>query len=209
MKRSSKRRFLLIAILALLVFSVPSYAWVYVLTGPSDAPTLLRGDKVMVNHAAYWLRLPHSQIQLLRLSHPKRGDLVLIQRPDNPARAFKRVMGLPGETIEVRDNRLIIDGRPLSLKELPRGDFAWVPASHKMGTAVFDEEGHWAAFTPGGGQFPNMAPIHLASGEYFLLGDNRDVSLDCRVWGPLGEGAILGKIVFIAHTGPRSIPPAH
>lgn len=190
---------------ALLVLAmIPAYLRAYNLTGASDAPTLLLGDQAIVNHAAYRIYLPYTRVELCRIARPRRGDLVLVQRPDNPARAFKRVIGLPGETVEMRDNRILIDGRMLPLTPLPRADFSWVPAErHKMGSTVFNEDGHWVAFTPGAGANPDMAPLRLAGREYFLLGDNRDNSLDCRAWGPLQENAIFGKVIWRRPTGPR------
>jgi signal peptidase I len=103
----------------------------------------------------------------------------------------------------MRDNCTIVDGTALPLKALA-ADFSWVPEEHKMGSTVFDEDGHWAAFTPGAGQYRNLAAVHLASDEYFLLGDNRDNSLDCRAWGPLKEQAILGKVILTLPRGPRA-----
>jgi len=65
----------------------------------------------------------------------------------------------------------LIDGRRIPVKALPRGDFAWVPESHSMGSTVYD-------------------------------GDNRDISLDCRMWGPLKEDALFGKVIFALPTVP-------
>jgi signal peptidase I len=112
-------------------------------------------------------------------------------------------MGLPGEAIEIRDNQVLIDNKPLPLQPLPNSDFLGVTEQHHMGSNLYDEAGHWVAFTPGGGESRNFGPIKLNSDEYFLLGDNRDVSLDCRSWGPLKEKAIRGKVVLTRPTGPR------
>lgn len=71
-----------------LFLTLPAYLRAYSLSGASDAPTLLYGDQAIVNQAAYWVKLPYSDVRLLHVSRPKRGDLVLVQRPDNPARAF-------------------------------------------------------------------------------------------------------------------------
>jgi signal peptidase I len=191
-------------LVAVAVALLPAYLRAYSLSGPSDAPTLLLGDTAVVNHAAYSVKFPYTQIKLVHVSRPKRGDVVLVLRPDQPFHVFKRVIALPGETIEMRDNRIIIEGRPLRLKALSEPDFSYVPASHQMGKAVYDEDGHWAAFTPGAGKQRNLAPVRLKRDEYFLLGDNRDSSLDCRAWGPLKGDAILGKMVLALPTGPRS-----
>jgi signal peptidase I len=162
------------------------------------------GDQAIVNQAAHWIDVPYTGVRLLHASRPKRGDLVLIRRPDQPGRVFKRVIGLPGETVEMQDNHISIDGRLLPVRMLPRNDFSWVPAErHKMGTTVYNEDGHWVAFTPEAGKSPGFPVLHLSTDEYFLLGDNRDNSLDCRVWGPLKEDAILGKVILTLPTGPR------
>jgi signal peptidase I len=204
MPKLTKRRLLALALLAVVVLLLPAYIRAYSLAGASDAPTLLYGDKVLVNQAAYWVKLPYTQVRFLHISDPRRGDMVLVRGPDLPVPVFKRIIGLPGETLEIRENSVIINGRPLPLKPLTQMDFSWVPASHRMGNTVYDEDGHWIAFTAGTGEHRNFAPIRLQSDEYFLLGDNRDPSLDCRVWGPLKENAILGKTILILHTGPRN-----
>jgi Signal peptidase, peptidase S26 len=72
-----------------------------------------------------------------------------------------------------------------------------------MGNTVYEEDQHWVAFTPGAGEFRDFGPVKLANDEFFLLGDNRDNSLDCRTWGPLKEDAIRGKVIFTMATGPR------
>ncbi|MGH9648442.1 MAG: signal peptidase I, partial [Bryobacteraceae bacterium] len=136
-----------------------AYFRVYVLSGISDAPTLLLGDKAVVNQAAYWIKLPYTKVKILPVARPKRGDLVQVLRPDRPLLVFKRVIGLPGETIEIHDNQIAINGKALRQTALPPADFSWVSAAHKMGNTVYDEDGHWAAFTPGAGQ--PLAPFHL------------------------------------------------
>jgi signal peptidase I len=104
-------------------------------------------------------------------------------------------MGLPGETIEFRENRVLINGRLLPLQVLNRADFNWVAPVNRIGSDVFNEDGHWISFTPGEGPVRNHAPVSLGAHEYFLVGDNRDESLDSRVWGPIAEERILGKVL--------------
>jgi signal peptidase I len=192
---------LILLALAVVAILVPTYLHAYSLSGSSDAPTLLLGDKVLVNQAAYWVKVPYTQIKLLHVSRPKRGEMVLIRALSN---LFLSLTGLPGETIEIQENHVIINVQALPLRALSGTDFSWVPASHYMGSSVFDEEGHWVAFTPGAGEHRNFAPIRLKEDEYFLLGDNRDSSLDGRVWGPLKEDAIFGKVILIVPTGVRN-----
>jgi signal peptidase I len=187
------RAILLAGVTALLV--LPSYLRAYSLTGASAAPTVVLGDKFVVNNAAYDLRLPYSHITLVHTGSIRRGDIIFADLPIHVA-AIKRVMGLPGETIEMRENRVIVDGRALPLQPVD-ADFSWVSPQHHMGSTVFMEDGHWCAFTPGKGESRNFAPIRLGSDEYFLMGDNRDNSVDSRAFGPVSRDKILGKMIAI------------
>jgi signal peptidase I len=86
--------------------------------------------------AAYQLKLPYSNVALFRTGLPKPETLsscncVTIQRIKNPF--FKRIMGLPGEIVEMRENRVIINGRAIPVRELNPADFAWVPKAHPIG----------------------------------------------------------------------------
>jgi len=187
---------------------VPAYLHAYNLIGQSDIPTLLLGDKVVVNSAAYHLRLPYSNVTLFRTGLPKRGDLVLLHVLNDPRLRsvfFKRIMGLPGETIEIRENRVIVNGRPTPVRPLNPADFAWVPqTTHPIGSVVQSEDGHWITFTPGKSERRNHPPIRLSDGQYFVLGDNRDYSKDSREFGPVSEDLLLGKVIATFATGERT-----
>jgi signal peptidase I len=171
--------------------------------GASEVPTILLGDTLIVNTAAYHLRLPYSTVTLFRTGSPKRGDMVQLRFPVREFIGFKRVMGLPGETIEVRESRVIINGQPIPVKPLNRADFSWVPEVRSMGPSVELEGDHYITYTPGKSEYRNHPPIRLATGEYFLLGDNRDDSWDSRAFGPVPENRILGKVIATLPTGLR------
>ncbi len=94
-------------------------------------------------------------------------------------------------------------GSPLPVQLLENSDFGWVPAAHRMGSTVATEDGHWIAYTPGKGRDPSSSPILLGPGEYFLMGDNRDNSLDSRALDPVSREQILGKVIAIFQTGQR------
>lgn len=198
-----KRHFRTLLISAIVLSVLPAYLRAISLSGASEAPTLLLGDTTIVNEAAYSVRLPYSKVKLLRIGSPKRGDMVQLRLLDRTSLGLKRVMGVPGETIEVRENRVIVNGQAIPVKTLNRADFAWVPEVHRIGSSVESEDGHWIAFTPGKSEYRNHPPIRLADGLYFLLGDNRDNSADSRLWGPVSENLILGKVIAILPTGAR------
>lgn len=178
---------------------LPSYVWAFKLTSSSAAPTIDIGGTILVNRAAYGFRLPYSGVTLFRLGSPGRGDIVLFRHPVLPIMGPKRVMGLPGETIEFRENRVLVDGCVLPLRPLNRAGFDWVAPINHIGSNVYDEDGHWISFTPGEGKLRNHPPVRLGPREYYLVGDNRDNSADSRIWGPIAERQILGKVVCILH----------
>jgi signal peptidase I len=182
---------------------LPSYVWAYAIRGASEAPTILMGDTVIVNRAAYDFRAPYSRIAIFHSGSPQRGDMALAYLPSGIGLAIKRVIGLPGEMIEVRENCVIVDGRPLPVRPLDGAAFERVPAAHRMGSTVVMEDGHWAAYTPGRSRYRDSAPVQLGPGEYFLIGDNRDNSLDSRAFGPVSRDRIVGKVIAVLQAGPR------
>jgi signal peptidase I len=178
---------------------LPSYLWAYALSASSESPTLNIGDRIIVNKASYALRLPYSGVVLFRARSPERGDMVLVRLPNGRAVAPKRVVGLPEETIELKENRVLVNGRELPVRPLNRVDFNWVDPSNRIGSIVAEEGGHWISFTPGAGRYRTCPSVKLERGRYFVIGDNRDESADSRIWGPVPESRILGKVVMAIH----------
>jgi len=200
------KRYVALLLLGVGLSVVPAYLHAYRIGGASGIPTVLVGDTIIVNNAAYSVRLPYATTRIFRASTPKRGDLVCLQILDNPRLKgpfFKRVVGLPGEEVEVRENRVLINGRALPVKRLNAADFAWAPRTHPMGSIVEDEDGHWITYTPGRSPQRNHTAIRLASDQYFLLGDNRDDSYDSREFGPVSVDCFLGKVISVLKTGER------
>jgi len=194
-----KRRFIHVALLLIGLAVVPSYVWAFKLTSASAAPTINIGGSFLVNKAAYDFRLPYSGVTLLQTGSPQRGDIVQFRHPEVSFMGIKRVIGLPGETVEFRENRVVVDGNVLPLRSLNRTEFNWVAPVNHIGSEVYDEDGHWISFTPGKGRDRNHQAVRLGPHEYFLVGDNRDNSADSRTWGPIADSQFLGKVVFIVH----------
>ena len=178
---------------------LPSYLWAYALSAASESPTLNIGDRIIVNKASYALRSPYSDVVLFRARSPERGDMVLVRLPNGRTVAPKRVIGLPEETIELKENRVLVNGRELPVRPLNRVDFNWVDPSNRIGSVVAEEGGHWISFTPGTGRYRTCPSVKLERGSYFVIGDNRDESADSRIWGPVPESRILGKVVMAIH----------
>jgi len=188
-----------VAILAIL----PGYLWPYSLTGASAAPTILVHDTFLVNRTAYDLRIPYTNVTLAHIRNPRREEIVQAYLPEGIGLAIKRVVGLPGETIEMRENRVYINGTPLPSRVLAGADFSWAPMQHHMGSTVAMEDGHWVAYSPGSSKYRNSGPVLLGSNEYFLMGDNRDNSYDSRGFGPVARDQIVAKLIAVFPTGER------
>ncbi len=200
--RLTRRRLAVIVLLAAAPACLPDYVSAYTVSGPSEAPTLLLGDRVIVNRAAYDLKLPYSTIRLARVGSPRRGDLVSFLVPNRNTLGLKRVAALPGDTVEMRENRLLINGVPADYEPLPRPDFDWIPSAHGIGTVVAVEkgvgaEGYRVTYTPGRSPLRTFGPVKVPEDCFFLLGDHRDNSNDSRMFGPLARDLISGKVVRI------------
>lgn len=150
---------------------------------PSESmyPTLQKGDHILVNKLSYGIRLPFVEHTVFQYSEPQRYDIVVFTRPDEPASKdiesdmnyIKRVIGLPGETIEVTGRKVFINGQPL----------------------MDDNKAVWQE-----GGLVSLAPTVIPPGHVVLMGDNRDHSKDSRLWatGPfLDITRIRGRAFFI------------
>lgn len=183
----------------------PAYLHAYSISagGVSEAPTILAGDTVIVNEAAYTIRLPYTNLKMLHVGSPQRGTMVVILGPPKGVPAPKRIVGIPGDTVEIRDHLVIVNGQLLPLEKLNPADFRWVPDTNRVGTSIEKEDGHWITRTIGAGNYRDHGPIRLGDGQYFAIGDNRDMSLDSRAFGPITEAQIVGKVIAVIPTGLR------
>jgi signal peptidase I len=182
---------------------LPTYVWVYKLSGISDAPTLLLGDCVWVNLAAYDLRLPYSDRVLWTRAGPAHGDLVLVESPDNGHPVFKRVVALPGDRVGMQQHHLTVNGHALAYNVADNTAFATVPAENRLGSVIEMEaigvHAHLITYEPGSAtcSFPQVL---VPADHYFLMGDNPDESRDSRSWGPVRRQRLRGR-VFVQPRG--------
>ena len=162
----------------------------------SMRPTLLEGDVVLVNRLAYDLKLPLTDMVLLPLGEPQRGDVVTLSSPAGGTRLIKRIVGLPGDRIAMRQDVLILNGQPLSYSDkLAHGETVapgWVVdavrASEELGGRA-----HAVQFLPSLRARRDFAERTVPAGHYFLLGDNRDNSEDSRFIGPVPREKLIGR----------------
>jgi signal peptidase I len=154
----------------------------YIPTG-SMIPTILDGDHVLVNKLAYLHRLP------------ARGDVITFQVPGKPGQNWiKRVIGLPGDTVEVHDGEVHVNGKKLERDRVPADALA-APVDGD----VFEESnaGRRYRILIGKEKSPEQAKTTVPEGTCFVLGDHRDLSEDSRKFGPVPLGAILGGVQYV------------
>jgi signal peptidase I len=147
---------------------------------PSESmkDTLLVGDFLFVNKFEYGPKIPFTHIRLPGLRPPRRGDVIVFQYPRNPRQDFiKRCVATGGETIEIRNKQVIVDGDTLREPYAIRTDQSIRP--------------------PGFEPRDNFGPYTLAAGELFMMGDNRDNSNDSRFWGTVRMDYVKGHAMFI------------
>jgi signal peptidase I len=159
----------------------------YQIPSGSMLDTLLIGDKLLVNKLSYNLKIPFSDRVLARLGDPEAGDIVVFTFPDpDPSNArkdyIKRVIGLPGDTIEMRDNVIYRNGEKMD------EPYARFTRNFRSGPDYYRSPRMFVQ-----GNSHSFAPFTVPGDQYFVLGDNRDNSEDSRYWGFVRREAIHGK----------------
>lgn len=175
----------------------------YVPSG-SMKPTILEGDVVFINKLAYDLRVPFTTTRLAEWGAPARGDIVVCYAPDDGMRLVKRVVALPGDLVELRNDALIINGVRRDYAPLPPAALRHFSEAERA-TAVFAREsegsrGHAVMALPGVPAARNFGPVRVPEGSYFMMGDNRDNSKDSRIFGTVPQHEIMGEVtgVFVS-----------
>ncbi|MGH8159405.1 MAG: signal peptidase I [Rhodanobacter sp.] len=192
--------------LCMIMFRSAVADWNVVPTG-SMQPTIKIGDRILVDKAAYDIHLPLTHIALLHLADPQRGDIVVLDSQAAHERLVKRVIGLPGDEIAMRGNVLYINGRAASYTS---GSYAGIhddlknPARYEiehygdMRHAVRLSE-YWPS------PASSFGPVKVPAGQYLLLGDDRDNSMDSRYFGFFPRNEIVGRSRYVV----ASLDPEH
>jgi signal peptidase I len=155
-------------------FSIPS---------GSMQPTLLIGDYLLVNKFIYGIRNPLTNKILISMAKPQRGDVVVFIYPQDPTKDYiKRVIGLPGDRVQIINKKVYINGKLLETPQAVNTDPLIIPADRGSHESVRRD---------------NLGPVVVPEDSYFVLGDNRDHSYDSRFWGFVSLDALRGKAFVI------------
>jgi signal peptidase I len=178
----------------------------------SMRPTLLEGDVVLVNRLAYDFKIPLTNISLARLGEPQRGDVITFESPRDGVRLIKRLVGVPGDVIELKADRLFVNGVAAdygSATEVTES----IDASSVQALRLTERVGakaHAVQWLPTVPARRDFGPVVVPYGGYFFLGDNRDNSADSRYVGIVPRKLLIGRAHHIlvsaditAHWWPR------
>jgi signal peptidase I len=186
-------------LLTLALFRTAVADWNPIPSG-SMRPNLLEGDVVFVNRLAYNLKVPLTDIVLARLSNPKRGDIVTFSSPSDGTRLIKRIVALPGDTVEMRNEVLIVNGQ--AARYSPLGEVNEPLDNGSTAKALqFDERTargeRRIQLLEGARAINSFGPVVVPPDHFLMLGDNRDNSADSRYFGFVPRNLLIGKALGI------------
>ena len=168
----------------------------FTITSGSMEGTLLVGDFLVLSKSAYGATVPGTDVKLPGYTEPRRGDIVVFRGHHEPIDLVKRLIGIPGDTLAMRDGTLLVNGVPQEeeyvLHTDPEGDAAhpWMMWQTEFLVDTMDAR----VYRP---TRDNWGPIVVPALGYFVMGDNRDQSLDSRYWGFVNPDAVKGKAVVL------------
>ena len=170
--------------------------WNWVPTGSMN-PTILEGDLIYVDKVAYDLRVPLTLHRLAKWSDPQRSDIVVCFSPDDGTRLVKRVVGLPGDTVEMKNNTLFLNGEPVPYTKADPAYVASLPRELRqrsvLATEDLDGAAHAVMSIPSIRALRSFGPVTVPPDSYFMMGDNRDNSKDSRFFGFVDREQIVGQ----------------
>lgn len=188
----------------MLMFRSAVADWMYVPSGSMN-PTIVEGDRILVDKNEYGWRIPFTTVRLTQGDDPRRGDIVVFASPEDGITLVKRIIGLPGDVVEMRNEQLLINGVAVACSptqssvdaELPRATQA---QDHDYCSEQLAGHPHPIMLLPRRSAMRSFGPVKVPAGQYLFLGDNRDNSKDSRYIGYVSRDAIVGRAFAVAYS---------
>lgn len=177
-----------VVFVVVLCISRSSVADWYVVPTGSMKPTIVEGDRIFVNKMAYQLELPFTDIPIVKIANPERGDIVIINSIAADTRLVKRVIGLPGDKIAMMNNQLVINGKVIRYLQ---------SADPALAIEQLPTKAHALQWVGQNTSMDHFSTITVPEGQYLVLGDNRNNSADSRVYGFVPKAQIQGKALNV------------
>lgn len=177
-------------IVLMLMFRSAIADWNEVPTG-SMKPTIIEGDRILVNKMAYDVRVPFTHLSLLKLADPARGDIIVFDSKVSEKRLVKRVAGIPGDIVEMKNNILFVNGTKLNYEITMDSALAEVLVEDRLEDLLGVK--HRVRVKKQGGRLSSFPLVIVPENHYLALGDNRDNSADSRVIGFVPRNEIVGR----------------
>ena len=199
-KLRENRNFILFVLFVFIPIRSAIADWNFVPTGSMN-PTIMEGDLVFINKAAYDLRFPLTMKRLTKWADPKAGDIVVLFSPEDDVRVVKRVIGKPGDRIAMINNILFINGEPSKYKSISQSEIkdlsGKIAEYGEFYTESLGEIEHPITVLPSILTNRSFQEVVVPEGNYFVMGDNRDNSKDSRSYGFVKRELIIGKAVGV------------
>jgi len=192
LKLWKENKSLLVFISLMLIFRSAVADWNDVPTG-SMKPTIVEGDRIFINKMAYDIRVPFTHISLVKLAEPQPNDIIIFDSVASDKRLVKRVIGVPGDKISMRNNQLFINGQAIAYEAKEK-----IIESHHESNETINGQSHTIRLNNVASQLANFTTVTVPTDRYLVLGDNRDNSADSRVIGFVPRNEIIGRSSKVA-----------
>ncbi|MEC8645049.1 MAG: signal peptidase I [Pseudomonadota bacterium] len=194
----------ILALIIVIIFAGRSsfLDWNHVSTG-SMRPAIIEGDRVVIDKRAYDLTLPFTSWKLANIGSPSRGEIIIFKKHDNPQLLIKRIVGLPGETIEIANNKVRVNDVQADYRALHKKGFnhldLYTRTNNDFKLEVFEDAAHQIMVQKETNDHPSSSiKINIPDGYYFVLGDNRSSSIDSRNIGLIPREHVFGRARAVA-----------